>query len=108
MLGRRANTVSAVTTGVSAHDIGNITTRIDASPIGSSPLTKVALATHDARSVQDQSLDELERSNRVDAILRAACKLGIDLPRECFESDVWELNQWVEVQNHFCGHERQL
>jgi phage portal protein BeeE len=99
---------SAATTRLSAHDIGNITTRIDTSSIGSSPLTEVALAIHDARSVQDQSLDELQRSNRVDAVLRAACKLGIDLPRECFESDVWELNQWVEVQNHLCRHERQL
>jgi phage portal protein BeeE len=106
VLGWRTNMSSATTTVVSAHNIGNITTRIDASSLGSSPLTEAARAAHDAHLVYDQSLDELQKSNRVDAVLRAARKLGIDLPRECFESDVWELDQWVEVQNRLCGHKR--
>jgi phage portal protein BeeE len=108
VLGWCTNMSSVTTTVVSAQNIGNIATRIDASPLGSSPLTEAARAAHDTHLVYNQSLDELQKSNRVDAVLRAARSLGTDLPRECFESDVWELDQWVKVQNRLCGHERQL
>jgi len=108
LLGWHRNVASATTTGMSAHNIGNITTKINPSSLSSSPLTEATLANHDARMVYNQSLDELQRSNRVDAIIRAARELGIDLPRESFEPAVWELSLWIEVQNHFCVCKRQL
>ena len=108
LLGQRTNMSSTNTTLVSAHDIGNNTNRFDASSLGSSHLTEAVRAAHDAHLVHNQSLDELQKSDRADDILRAARELGFDLSRECCESGVWEMNQWVEVQNYLCGHERQL
>jgi hypothetical protein len=89
----------AVTTAASAHDIGNIASTIELNSPSSSSLTEAALATHDAYLAHNRALDELQKSVHVDAIHRAARDLGIDLSRECFMSEEWKLEQWVDAHS---------
>jgi hypothetical protein len=96
----------AVTKAASAHDIGNIASTIELNSLGSSSLTEAALAMHDACLAHNQSLDELQKSVHVDAVLRAARDLGIELPRECFKSEEWKLEQWVDVQSRPRGYKK--
>ncbi|KAF2181122.1 hypothetical protein K469DRAFT_692357 [Zopfia rhizophila CBS 207.26] len=60
-------------------------------------LTEAALDAHNA-STTNNTFEEEAVKAWVDKVQRAGRDLGLNLPRECFELEKHELEEWVAVQ----------